>query len=206
MNLIKSAIAMLAFVAIPASAWAGDVGGTAAGEALAIRNCGWCHGPSGQGFSTAPRIAGQTTEYIELQFSSFRNHTRDNPKSKQFMWGAAAVTNPQVVHEIAVYLSMQPANAANDGDMRLAAGGQALYRDGSPKSNIPSCVACHGPNGEGIGRIPRLGGLSYHYLKRKLAQWGEGYHATAAAPMPGVATKLSPDEIEAVASHLSFVK
>jgi cytochrome c553 len=51
-----------------------------------------------------------------------------------------------------------------------------------------------------------LAGQSYYYLKRKLAQWGEGYHATAARPMPGIASKLSDGEIEALASYLSFVK
>ena len=54
--------------------------------------------------------------------------------------------------------------------------------------------------------IPRLGGLSYFYLKRRLAQWGEGYHAAAAPPMPRIASKLSPDAIEALASYLSFVQ
>jgi cytochrome c553 len=58
----------------------------------------------------------------------------------------------------------------------------------------------------GAGEIPRLAGLSYHYLKRRLEQWGEGYHAAAAAPMPGIATQLSTNEIEALASYLSFVK
>ena len=71
---------------------------------------------------------------------------------------------------------------------------------------ISSCVACHGPNAEGIRAIPRLAGQSYYYLKRKLAQWGEGYHAAAALPMPGIASKLSDNEIEALASYLSFVK
>jgi cytochrome c553 len=51
-----------------------------------------------------------------------------------------------------------------------------------------------------------LAGLSYHYLKRRLEQWGEGYHAAAAAPMPRIATQLSTNEIEALASYLSFVK
>ena len=77
--------------------------------------------------------------------------------------------------------------------------------------NIPSCVACHGPNAEGAaaqgaGQIPRLGGLSYYYLKKRLEQWGEGYHATALPPMPEIATKLSENDIEALASYLSFVK
>ena len=44
------------------------------------------------------------------------------------------------------------------------------------------------------------------YLKRRLAQWGEGYHAVGAYPMPRVARNLSPNEIDALASYLSFIR
>jgi cytochrome c553 len=88
----------------------------------------------------------------------------------------------------------------------LAAIGRTLYEEGNPEANIVSCVACHGPRAEGVGEIPRLGGLSYDYLKRRLEQWGEGFHRTAAAPMPRIASKLAPNEIEALASYLSFVE
>jgi len=80
------------------------------------------------------------------------------------------------------------------------------HEEGFPEFNIVSCAACHGPNGEGIRQIPRLAGLSYSYLKKRLKEWGEGYHATAEPPMPGVARKLSANEIEALASYLSFVR
>ena len=57
-----------------------------------------------------------------------------------------------------------------------------------------------------LDKSPVLGGLSYYYLKKRLEQWGEGYHATALPPMPEIATKLSENDIEALASYLSFVK
>jgi cytochrome c553 len=88
----------------------------------------------------------------------------------------------------------------------LAAVGRPIYEAGIPDQNIVSCAACHGPNAEGIRDIPRLGGLGYGYLKRKLEQWGEGYHVAAQLPMPLIAVKLSPNDIEALASYLSFVK
>ena len=69
-----------------------------------------------------------------------------------------------------------------------------------------SCLVCHGPNGEGVRAIPRLGGLSYAYLRNRLEQWNEGYHLAAEYPMPKVARTLSPAEIEALASYLSFVR
>jgi cytochrome c553 len=122
------------------------------------------------------------------------------------MWGAAANLSPSTAHYLAFYFSKQLPKAANDGDKGLAAAGKTLFEDGDPASNTVSCAVCHGPNAEGIGEIPRLGGLSYYYLKRKLTQWGEGYHAAAKAPMPRIASKLSSSEIEALASYLSFVK
>lgn len=180
----------------------------AAGESwhAAVQNCTWCHGTAGQGFATAPRLAGQRPRYVENQLRSFANHTRDNPFSQQYMWGAAAALRPDAARELAAYFATLPPKPANDGDRDLAATGRALYLDGLPEANVASCLACHGPNAEGIREIPRLGGLSYDYLKRRLAQWGQGYHSAPASPMPRVAVSLSPDQIEALASYLSFVR
>jgi cytochrome c553 len=207
MRLIKSTIAILAIVSSSVSSLAGDVRLYSYGETFADRNCAWCHGPSLQGFATAPRLAGQKPQYTYTQLRSFRYHTRDNPFSKLYMWGAAANhLSPQTARDLALYVSTLNAKAAHDGDPRLSATGQTIYQEGIPGSNIPSCVACHGPAAQGFEAIPRLGGLSYHYLKRRLEQWGEGYHAAAAPPMPEVASKLSANDIEALASYLSFIR
>jgi cytochrome c553 len=69
---------------------------------------------------------------------------------------------------------------------------------------VVACIVCHGPNAQGVREIPRLGGLSYVYVKRQLDQWNEGFRAQA-RPMPQVAKSLSPDQIEALASYLSFI-
>ena len=106
---------------------------------------------------------------------------------------------------MATYLASLNAEAARDGRESLVTEGEGLYRQGSQETNIAACVVCHGPNAEGAGAIPRIGGLGYRYLRRRLEQWGEGYHASAAAPMPGIASKLSESQVEALASYLSFV-
>jgi cytochrome c553 len=177
-----------------------------ADEPAEIKNCTWCHGTSGQGVSTAPRLAGQRHQYIEKQLASFHQHTRDNPFSRQFMWGAVAALSPQSARELADYFSTLPPKAADDGDSALVATGKTIYELGIPDSNVVSCLVCHGPNAEGVREIPRLGGLAYSYLKRRLGQWGEGYHAVGSYPMPRVARSLSPGEIDALASFLSFLK
>lgn len=175
-------------------------------ESLAVRNCTWCHGASAQGYTPAPRLAGQRPQYIENQLMNFGEHTRDNPFSKMYMWGAAENLSPVTAHDLAFYFSTLSAKPANDGDLGLEAKGRSIYQLGMPDSNIAACVVCHGPNAEGVGEIPRLGGLAYAYLKRRLEQWGEGYHATAKLPMPRIASKLAPDQIDALASYLSFVQ
>lgn len=198
---MKSITSKIAILAMFFSA-----GGPAlAGETIPIRNCTWCHGTSGQGFTTAPRLAGQRHQYIMSQLLDFSTHRRDNPLSKQYMWAAAANLNPHAARDFATYFSTLPAKAANDGDTELAAVGKKIYELGIPESNIVSCLVCHGPNAEGVRQIPRLGGLSYSYLKKRLQQWGEGYHA-AAEPMPRVARTLSANEIDALASYLSFIR
>ncbi len=175
-------------------------------ESSAVRNCTWCHGVSAHGYTPAPGLAGQRREYIQNQLLNFSDHTRDNPFSKLYMWGATANLSAATAHGLAIYFSNLSPKAANDGVRGLEEKGRSIYQLGMPDSNIVACVACHGPNAEGVGEIPRLGGLAYTYLKRRLEQWGEGFHANAKLPMPGIARKLSADQIEALASYLSFVE
>jgi cytochrome c553 len=198
MKCIGLKIAILAIVALAVPARAGDDAG--------IRNCTWCHGTSGQGYMVAPRLAGQRPQYLESQIRSFREHTRDNPFAKQYMWGAVAALDPYAARDLANYFAKIAPKAANDGDRDLAARGRIIYLEGIPEANIVSCYACHGPDAEGVRDIPRLGGLAYFYLKTRLEQWGQGYHSGNDSPMPMVASKLGADQIEALASYLSFVK
>ncbi len=174
-------------------------------DSLPVRDCTWCHGASAQGYTTAPRLAGQKPDYIERELASFKDHSRDNPLSKQYMWGATARLSPQNTREFAHYFAALPAEPANDGNGALVAEGKAIYDQGIAEANVASCLVCHGPDGEGFEGIPRLGGLSFTYLKSRLEQWNEGFHASA-GPMPRVASTLAANEIEAIASYLSFVK
>jgi len=66
-TLLTSALlkwAPLALVAAVAPSLAGDY--------AIVRNCTWCHGTSGQGYTVAPRLAGQRPLYLETQIRSFR--------------------------------------------------------------------------------------------------------------------------------------
>ena len=99
-------------------------------ESAAIRNCTWCHSGSAQGYTPAPRLAGQHPKYIEKQLVNFREHTRDGPFSKQYMWGAAAHLSAGAARSLAIYFSTIPPKAANDGDREVVATGREIYQVG----------------------------------------------------------------------------
>jgi cytochrome c553 len=200
MNWIWPKLVILAMLCSPVPSWAGS------SVAASVRNCTWCHGTGAQGYTVAPRLAGQRSLYIESQLHGYAAHIRDNPLSKQYMWNAAANLESDAVRDLAGYFASLPPKSAQDGLRALAERGQAIYFEGIPEANIVACLACHGPAGQGVREIPRLGGMSYFYLKRRLEEWGQGYHSAPESPMPLVATTLGPDEIEALASYLSFVK
>src|SRR5476651_91517 len=118
MKRIGLEIAILAIVASTVAAWAGD------GDSQGVRNCTWCHGTSGQGYMVAPRLAGQRPQYLESQIRSFHEHTRDNPFSRQYMWGAVAALDPREARDLAIYFASIAPKAANDGDRNLMARGR----------------------------------------------------------------------------------
>ena len=218
MKLTKPALAVLAIAATFAFTLTSNAEpirascrGGKGGEAWPIvpqnyvtRNCAYCHGPSVQGFAVTPRLAGQHRDYILLQFGRLRNQSRDNPFSLKYMSHAAVNVLPENECEVAAYLASLAPEAARDGNEGLTAQGEAIFQHGIPEENIPACAFCHGQAAQGRGEFPRLGGQSYYYLKRRLEQWGEGY-GKVAEHMPGIAARLSQEQIDALASYLSFV-
>lgn len=152
------------------------------------------------------RTAVQRSRYLVNQLRSFRAHRRDNPFSKTYMWPVAANVGPQAERYLANFLSTLSPEPTNDGDRELVTLGKSIYQVGVTDSNIAACVVCHGPRAQGIGEIPRLGGMSYTYLQKRLEQWREGYDSAAMHPMPHVASNLSAEQIAALASYLSFLQ
>lgn len=200
MKHIRLGMTVLVFVSFAIPAAAGQFG------SINTRNCTWCHGASAQGYTPAPRLAGQRRQYLKNQLYNFIDRRRDNPFSKLYMWHAAANIDSLDVRYLANYFSRLHPKAADDGNKKLVAAGRRIFQDGIPASNIVACIACHGPRAQGAREIPRLGGLSYTYLRRRLEQWHDGYDRHARHPMTDVAGRLSAKQIAALASYLSYLK
>ena len=202
---MRAHLAKLRYAAAALMVLGAGVAGAARAEDPAITNCTWCHGSGAQGYSPAPRLAGQRAPYLRGQLLRFRAHRRDAPTSRQYMWSAADNLSDGRLRALADYFATLTSKPAMDGDATLVTRGRAIYQNGLPEENIAACVACHGPEAQGVGLIPGLGGLSYGYLTRRLTDWKEGYNRDGATPMPHIAGTLSPDQVNALSSYLSFV-
>jgi cytochrome c553 len=73
-----------------------------------IRNCAWRHASSAQGFSVAPRLAGQREDYIVRQLRSFADHRRDDFLASKYMWAAVGNLDPEMAHNLAAYFATLP--------------------------------------------------------------------------------------------------
>ncbi|MGH8428618.1 MAG: c-type cytochrome [Gammaproteobacteria bacterium] len=80
-----------------------------------------------------------------------------------------------------------------------SSGGAALYNNGVG-SRVPSCASCHGPDGAGLGAIPRLAGLPAPYLIAQLQAFRSGKRK---GPMTAIAKNMTDSEIASVAQWLA---
>ena len=177
-----------------------------------IEYCEDCHGRSGQGyvgFLTMPRLAGQTTTYLESQLRAFAEGRRDR----------GLFLNMAKIHGMSPTTRMALAEHFRDAHPRpyggtprhFAAVGRRIYEDGVPEANIPACTACHGPEGQGQGPNPRLAGQLYPYLMSRLSRFPSEYRRATAdvdptATMARIAHNLTRSQMAAVAAYVSQLK
>jgi cytochrome c553 len=178
-----------------------------------IKYCQECHGKSGQGLSggylTIPRIAGQTPKYIEKQLLAFNEDMRD--KNSTVGMTTAHRLNPAMRPALAAHFSSLNPDPIGGGPMDLVATGKVIYEEGVPEANVAACSGCHGPEAKGKNVIPRLAGQLTSYTEKELTDWSKvrgqnPLNDGVAAPMKQIAHSMSPSQIAAIASYLSYLK
>jgi cytochrome c553 len=177
-----------------------------------IEYCKDCHGRSGQGYVgylPMPRLAGQTTAYLENQLRAFAERRRD----RGLFLNMAKVHGVSPALRVALATHFRNINPRPSGGapMHLAAAGKKIYEDGIPEANIPACTACHGPEALGQGPNPRLAGQLYPYLMTRLSQWRNehSYEATDVDPsvtMARIAHNLNQSHMAAIAAYVSQLR
>jgi len=177
-----------------------------AGEALST-TCAACHGSDGNSSNPEwPSLAGQHAMYLVRQLRAFREGDRQNA----MMSGQAQrLSNEDMRHLAAYYarLALEPRTAA-DGELGL---GERLYRGGNAERNVPACIACHGPRGQGnpLAHYPRIAGQHARYLRNTLEAYKSGERRSdgdLGEVMRDIAGRLTDEEIDAVAAYLQGLR
>lgn len=79
------------------------------------------------------------------------------------------------------------------------ASGRLIAHGGGPGGPGDACFTCHGFNGEGGGRTPRLAGLDAGYIVKQLADYAD--HMRPDDVMTPIATRMSDGDRRAVAEY-----
>jgi cytochrome c553 len=200
MKALMRAVACLSLIlALPALA-AGDA---AAGKEKSSQ-CAACHGADGNSaVAMWPKLAGQHAAYLERQLQLIKSGARPVPE----MAGIAAGLSDQDMADLAAFYASQTISPGV-ADPALIETGQRIYRAGIAKREVPACMGCHGPAGEGnpLAGYPALAGQHATYTAKMLTRyedgqhWGEGDEASLV--MTEVADTLLAVEIEALASYI----
>jgi len=182
------------------------------GVAGKVEYCTDCHGPSGQGYHgylTMPRLAGQSSEYIENQLRSFAERSRE----RDLFINMARVhgLSPDMRAALAAHFQGLNPRPIGGGPRNLLGTGKRIYDEGIPEANIPACAACHGPDAKGQEAIPHLAGQLYAYTVKELTNWtrerGQGSAKDdSSAVMTPIAHALNPAQVSALAAYLSYLR
>ncbi len=196
---IRLAVSLLLVASLPVLA-AGDADAGKQKSAM----CAACHGIDGNSaMAMWPKLAGQHAGYIQRQLALIKSGARPVPE----MAGIAAGLSEQDMADLGAYYASQ-APSPGVADPALVEVGERLYRAGNVKREIPACMGCHGPAGEGnpLAGYPALAGQHATYTAKMLTRfengerWGED--DAASLVMTQVSDSLSADEIEALASYI----
>ncbi|MFA7387258.1 MAG: c-type cytochrome [Thiohalobacteraceae bacterium] len=168
--------------------------------------CATCHQADGAGQAQAgfPRLAGMDSDHFMDQLQSYRDGTRNNP----VMAPIAKALSEEEGRALAEYYEKQqaPAGASSDLAPEVRVVGERLAQSGDWQGReLPACVQCHGPNGEGVGSaFPALAGQHASYIQSQIEAWKRGERSNdPLGLMKVVADKLSAEETQAVAAYFA---
>jgi cytochrome c553 len=187
-------------VAMGATSVAMAQGDAAAGKELTAV-CAACHGADGNSAAPSfPKLAGQQEKYLLKQLYDIKSNAR--PVAQ--MTGLLDNLTNENLADIAAYFASN-AVVVGQADPDLVAAGEAIYRDGNPKTGVPACMACHGPAGKGLNSaaFPALNGQHADYTASQLKMFQREERANDPSRiMRDIAFKMNDREIQAVSSYI----
>lgn len=181
-------------------------GDPAKAKEIAENVCSACHGIDGNSVNPEyPILAGQHPEYLTKQLHDYKLGARKNAIMALY---AANLSDADMLN-LGAYFAAQTPKPGQAEDAVLATAGQRLYKGGNPASGVPACASCHGPNGAGIPvQFPRLAGQHASYIETQLRNYRSGERAYDAGSkmMQAIASKMTDQEMRAVAEYISSLR
>jgi cytochrome c553 len=178
--------------------------------------CTACHGTDGNSANPEwPSLAGQNAVYMREQLEMIKARKRIN----EVMYPVVAQLGSQDFADIGEFFAAQtPRGLVADPSYWKA--GEALYKSGDAARNIPACMACHGPAGQGnpAAGYPALRAQHSVYTVNQLQnyltknRYRDGtdpatVHSTRnSAMMTTIAARLTPEDIRNLASYLQGLR
>lgn len=203
---LQTAIVAILFVATGRADEKGATVSSNQGVPAKAGFCHDCHGASGQGYRGVfpiPRLAGQTTAYLERELQEFVEGRRGGNIAG--ILSKTHALSPPLRTALAAHFAALNPKPIDGASKRLAGDGKRIYEEGVPDASVPACSLCHGQDAAGSDANPRLAGQLYPYTVKVLVNWSSDRGETSSA-MAAIAKAMTRAQIEAVAAYLSDLK
>jgi cytochrome c553 len=175
----------------------------AAGKAKSA-TCAGCHGVTGISPNAQwPNLAGQSAKYLASQLRAFKSKARNNAQMAAMV---AGLSETDMDNLAAYYAAQTPGTNIAKGDISV---GEKLYRGGDAARQLPACMSCHGPGGQGMpsAGYPAVAGQHAAYSQAQLAAFKSGERAGGPANMMStISAKLSDDDMKAVSEYMAGLR
>lgn len=156
--------------------------------------CRHCHGDGGYSVTgDVPNLARQNAAYMAEQM----NKLADGRRKSAFMEGLIKALTLDERVNIALFYANQPAPSTSIKNPRLVADGKQLYDK--------ICFSCHGTNGTGTNKIPRIAGQQVQYLEDSLKRYRSGDGVRIDLQMAAFTSNLKNTDIVNLAAYISSI-
>lgn len=174
-----------------------------AAENEKVKLCIACHSKDIANASFAyPDLNGLHPEYIIKQMKDFKS----NKRASLFMGPLSTQVEDKDLEAIANYFSALPRIPDNAVDQNLAKQGEKIFNSGFP-GRMDACTKCHGNEGEGTAKYPRINAQHPQYLVQELKRFKSGERNNDAnEEMRKIARQLNEAEMSALAQYITGLK
>lgn len=182
--------------------------------------CAGCHGEFGQGGKRGeyPRLAGQRKAHLVDQLRAFRQRTRIN--IPMYPYTQERELSDADIEDVSAFLASVDLPTAwpefkpgDDALTRLTAMEKVMIIPRAPGDTDAGgvlyqreCAACHGRDGMGRGKFPRLVGQYTTYLKRQVDAFVKGERPHDEVEVKGILNQLGEPQIQDVLAYLTLIQ